>query len=118
MAAYCTAMEVAKRDLEGVDADTKTSANTLGYLLLKKSGLDREEKNLVLARADETFDFAKVSTTLKNLFPNGSKARREGGLRSREPRRWAYQAEDGDEEAVDEDDDEWYAQDAEGYWYE
>ena len=118
MAAYCTAMEVAKRDLEGVDADTKISANTLGYLLLKKSGLDREEKNLVLARADETFDFAKVSTTLKNLFPNGSKARSGGGLRPREPRRWAYQVEDGDEEAVDEDDDDWYAQDAEGYWYE
>ena len=89
MAAFCTAMEVAKRDLEGVDAETKISANTLGYMTLKKSGLSKEEKNLVLARADETFNFAKVSTTLKNLFPSGSKHRDGGGLRVREPRRWA-----------------------------
>ena len=74
MAADCTAMEVAKRDLEGVDPDTKFSADTLGYMVLKKSGLDREEKNLVLARPDETFNFTKVRTTLNNLFPSGSKS--------------------------------------------
>ena len=55
MAAYCTAMEVAKRDLENVEADTRISTNTLGYLTLKKSGLDREERNQVLARAEVTF---------------------------------------------------------------
>ena len=71
MAAHCAAMEVAKRDLETVAEATKISSNTLGYMVLKKSGLDREEKNLVLARADETFDFTKVSTTLNNLFPLG-----------------------------------------------
>ena len=47
MAAFCTAMEVAKRDLEGVDENTRISANTLGYLTLKKSGLSKEENNLV-----------------------------------------------------------------------
>ena len=60
MAAFCTSMEVAKRDLEEVDSDTKVSANALGYLVLKKSGLTKDERNLVLARAEETFDFAKV----------------------------------------------------------
>ena len=117
MVAYCTAMEVAKRDLENVDEDTKIRSNTLGYMVLNKSGLDREEKNLVLARADDTFDFTKVSTTLKNLFPSGSKSRSGGGLRPREPRRWAYSVEDGEEEAEDYDDDYW-TQDADGYWYE
>ena len=116
MAALCTAMEVAKRDLEQVDTDTKVSTNTLGYLVLKKSGLTKDERNLVLARAEETFDFAKVSVTLKNLFPHGSKGR-DTGIRPREPRRWAYPAEeDGDDQPDEECEDEYWVQDAEGYW--
>ena len=58
-----------------------------------------------------------MSTTLKNLFPNGSKSRSGGGLRPREPRRWAHPVEDGDEEAQDYDDEYW-TQDADGCWYE
>ena len=58
-----------------------------------------------------------MSTTLKNLFPTGSKSRSGGGLRPREPRRWAYPVEDGEDEAEDYDDDYW-TQDADGYWYE
>ena len=87
-----------------MDADTKISANTLGSMVLKKSGLDREEKNIALARADETFNFTKVSTTLNNLFPTGSKSRSGGGLRPREPRRWAYPADGNDEEFEDGED--------------
>ena len=71
----------------------------------------------MLARADETFDFTKVSTTLKNLFPSGSKSRNGGGPRLREPRRWAYSVEDGEEKAEDYDDD-YCTQDADGYRYE
>ena len=68
MAMYLTAIEVAKRDLEAVDTKTKISQNELGYHALKNSGLSREEQRMVLSRADETYDFAKISHTLKNLF--------------------------------------------------
>ncbi|CAK0808101.1 unnamed protein product [Prorocentrum cordatum] len=98
MAAFCTAMEVAKRNLEEVDPDTKISANELGYHTLKRSGLDKDERNLVIARADETFNFQKISTTLKNLFPRG-------GGRHR------------DEDQNVEHDGYW-VQDDDGYWYE
>ena len=69
MAVYLTAIEVAKRDLEAVDTKTKISQNELGYHALKNSGLSREEQRMVLSRADETYDFVKISQTLKNLFP-------------------------------------------------
>ncbi|CAK0827876.1 unnamed protein product, partial [Prorocentrum cordatum] len=98
MAAFCTAMEVAKRNLEEVDPDTKISANELGYHTLKRSGLDKDERNLVIARAEETFNFQKISTTLKNLFPRG-------GGRHR------------DEDQNVEHDGYW-VQDDDGYWYE
>ncbi|CAK0825490.1 unnamed protein product [Prorocentrum cordatum] len=116
MAAFCTAMEVAKRNLEEVDPDTKISANELGYHTLKRSGLDRDERNLVIARAEETFDFQKISMTLKNLFPRGGGKHRE--RQARAGWRWANYA-DGDPTA-DEDDtvDEYWVQDDDGYWYE
>ena len=77
MAMYLTAIEVAKRDLEAVDTKTKISQNELGYHALKNSGLSREEQRMVLSRADETYDFAKISQTLKNLFPRGTHSGRQ-----------------------------------------
>ena len=79
MAMYLTAIEVAKRDLEAVDTKTKISQNELGYHALKNSGLSREEQRMVLSRADETYDFAKISQTLKNLFPCGTHTGRQTG---------------------------------------
>eukprot|EP00959_Pyramimonas_sp_CCMP1952_P358113 7498417-Pyramimonas_sp.AAC.1 len=64
-------MEVAKRNFEGVGPDTKISANELGYHALKRGGLDKDERNLVIARTGETYNFQKISTTLRNLFPRG-----------------------------------------------
>eukprot|EP00959_Pyramimonas_sp_CCMP1952_P174326 3643161-Pyramimonas_sp.AAC.1 len=59
-----------------------------------------DERNLVIARAEETFDFQKISTTLKNLFPRGGGKHRE--RQARAGWRWANYA-DGDPTA-DEDD--------------
>ena len=77
MAMYLTAIDVAKRDLAAVDTKTKISQNELGYHALKNSGLSREEQRMVLSRADETYDFAKISQTLKNLFPRGTHTGRQ-----------------------------------------
>ena len=86
MATFCAAMEVAKTNLEEIDSDTKTSDNELGYWALEKSGLDKDEKQMVLARADETFKLSEVSDTLKNMFPRGSPHRGKDA-RPREHRR-------------------------------
>ena len=118
MAAFCTAMEVAKRNLEEVDPDTKISSNELGYHTLKRSGLDKDERNLVIARADETFDLGKISTTLKNLFPRGGGKHRGQGARPGW-RQWAMQALDESGHADEEDPPgEYWVQDDDGYWYE
>ncbi|CAK0798713.1 unnamed protein product [Prorocentrum cordatum] len=120
MAALCTAMEVAKRNLEEEDPDTKISANELGYHTLKRSGLDKDERNLVIARANETFNFQNISTTLKNLFPQsgGRHPDRQG---SRTSWRWANY-NDGERDPEDEDQnvehDGHWVQDDDGYWYE
>ena len=79
MAMYLTAIEVAQRDLEAVDTKTKISQNELGYHALKNSGLSREEQRMVLSRAEETYDFARISQTLKNLFPRGTHTGRQTG---------------------------------------
>ncbi|CAK0904441.1 unnamed protein product [Prorocentrum cordatum] len=120
MAAFCAAMEVAKRNLEEVDPDTKISANELGYHALKRSGLDKDERNLVIARADETFNFQKISTTLKNLFPRGG-GRHRDRQGARPSWRWAnYNV--GERDPEDEDPnvecDGYWVQDDDGYWYE
>ena len=78
MAMYLTAIEVAKRDLEAVDTKTKISQNELGYHALKNSGLSREEQRMVLSRADETYDFVKISQTLKNLSPRNAHWKADG----------------------------------------
>ena len=84
MASYLTAIEVAKRDLEAVDTKTKISQNELGYHALKNSGLSREEQRMVLSRAEETYDFARISQTLKNLFPRGHTHWKADGTTSNE----------------------------------
>ena len=66
-----TALEVAKRHLEAVDTATKISQNELGYHALKYSGLFRDAQRVV-SRAEETYDFVKISQTLKNLFSRGT----------------------------------------------
>ncbi|CAK0847357.1 unnamed protein product [Prorocentrum cordatum] len=120
MAAFCTAMEVAKRNLEEVDPDTKISANELGHRTLKRSGLDKDERNLVIARADETFNFQKISTMLKNLFPRGG-GRHRDRQGARTSWRWANY-NDGERDLGDEDKsvehDGYWVQDDDGYWYE
>ncbi|CAK0806782.1 unnamed protein product [Prorocentrum cordatum] len=113
MAAFCTAMEVAKRNLEEVDPDTKISSNELGYHTLKRSGLDKDERNLVIARAEETFNFQKISMTLKNLFPRGS-AKHRGQVRSG----WRWTMNTEEEPPDEEDPGEYWVQDDDGYWYE
>ena len=124
MQAFCASMEVARRDLQQVDPATKISDNELGYWTLKKSGLDREERRAVLARADETFDFTKISQSLKNLFPTGSTSRRTADRHG--GRRWGYVADgDYDEDDYYEDFDDYkscgdeamWTQDDDGYWY-
>ena len=132
MAMYLTAIEVAKRDLEAVDTKTKISQNELGYHALKNSGLSREEQRIVLSRADETYDFTKISRTLKNLFPRGTHTGRQTGQhqtrhqqrgalpRSRTGSRWVHLAAeeyDCDDEEQTYEDAMW-VQDDQGYWYE
>ena len=132
MAMYLTAIEVAKRDLEAVDPKTKISQNELGYHALKNSGLSREEQRMVLSRADETYDFAKISQTLKNLFPRGTHTgrqteqhqtrhrQRRAPPRFRQGSRWAQLAAeeyDYDDEEQTYEDAMW-VQDDQGYWYE
>ena len=78
MAMYLTAIEVGKRDLEAVDTKTKISQNELGYHALKNSGVSREEQRMVLSRADETYDFAKISQTLKILSPRNAHWKADG----------------------------------------
>ncbi|CAK0825150.1 unnamed protein product [Prorocentrum cordatum] len=112
MAALCTAMEVAKRNLEEVDPDTKISLNELGYHTLNRSGLDKDERNLMIARAEETFNFTKISTTLNNLFPRGGNKHR--GQNARAGWRWTINVHDGEPRHADEGD----AHCDDGYWYE
>ena len=129
---YLTAIEVAKRDLEAVDTKTKISQNKLGYHALKNSGLSREEQRMVLSRAEETYDFATISQTLKNLFPRGTHTGRQTGQhltrhqqrrappRFRQGSRWAHLAAeeyDYDDEEQPYEDAMW-VQDDQGYWYE
>ncbi|CAK0884198.1 unnamed protein product, partial [Prorocentrum cordatum] len=118
MAAFCTAMEVAKRNLEEVDPDAKISANELGYHTLKGSGLDKDERHLVIARADETFNFQKIGATLKNLFPRGG-GRRWDRRGSRTSWRWANY-NDGERDPDDEDQnvehDGYWVQDGDDGW--
>ena len=105
MAAFCTAMEVSKAKLEAIDADTKISANELGYHTLRQSGLNKEEKKMVLGRAGETYAFDKAQSTLKNLFPSGGvhsrgAAQASGGKPFR-PRRGANHIDGEDHEEDD-----------------
>ncbi|CAK0831810.1 unnamed protein product, partial [Prorocentrum cordatum] len=120
MAAFCTAMEVARRNLEEVGPDKKIRANELGYHTLKRSGLDKDERNLVIARADETFNFQKISTTLKDSFPRGG-GRHRDRQGSRTSWRWANY-NDGERDPEDDDKnvehDGYWVQDDDGYWYE
>ncbi|CAK0849447.1 unnamed protein product, partial [Prorocentrum cordatum] len=71
MAAFSTAMEVARRNLGEAGPGANISSSELGYHALKLCVLDTDLRNLAFARADETFNFGKISTTLKNLFPRG-----------------------------------------------
>ena len=120
MTAFCTSMEIAKKDLECVDDQTKISQNELGYWTLRKSGLDREERRMVLAQAGETFDFAKISATLKNLYPQGTTARKHDGFHRPSGKgrsHWTHLAEDQDLEEHMEHDEAMWIQDDDGYWY-
>ncbi|CAK0822266.1 unnamed protein product, partial [Prorocentrum cordatum] len=94
LAAFCTAMEVARRNLEEVDPDTK-------------------------ARADETFNFVKISTTRKNLFPRGGCRHRGQGNRT--GWKWTMHANDTENGQADGEDPhrgKHWVQDDDGYWYE
>ena len=132
MAMYLTAIEVAKRDLEAVETKTKISQSELGYHALKNIGLSREEQRMVLSHADGTYDFAKISQTLKNLFPRGTHTgrqteqhqtrhqQRRAPPRFRQGSRWAHLAAeeyDYDDEEQTYEDAMW-VQDDQGYWYE
>ena len=87
---------------------------------------------MVLSRADETYDFAKISQTLKNLFPRGTHTgrqteqhqtrhqQRRAPPRFRQGSRWAHLAAeeydyDDEEQAYE---DAMWVQDDQGYWYE
>ena len=132
MAMYLTRVAVAKRDLEAVDTATKIYQNEHGYHALKNSRLSREEQRMVLSRAEETYDFAWINQTLKNLFLRGTHTGKQTGQqqtghqqcrappRFRQGSRWAHLAA----EEYDHDDEEqpyedvMWVQDDLGYWYE
>ncbi|CAK0873736.1 unnamed protein product [Prorocentrum cordatum] len=92
MAAFCTAIDVTRRNLEEVGPDTKISSNELEYRALKRSGLDKDERDLVIARADETFNSVEISTTPENLFPRGGSGHR--GQENRAGWKWTVHAND------------------------
>ncbi|CAK0858741.1 unnamed protein product, partial [Prorocentrum cordatum] len=102
MAAFCTAMEVARRLLEEVNPDTKISSNELGYHALKRSGLDMDERDLVMARADETLNFAKISATW-TMHADDTETGRANGEDQHNGEYWV-QADDGHWHERDDDD--------------
>ncbi|CAK0877498.1 unnamed protein product, partial [Prorocentrum cordatum] len=119
MAVFCAAMEVARRNLAKVGPDTKISSDELGHRALKRRGLDKDERNLVIARADETFNFATISTTLKNGFPRGGSRRRGQGKRT--GWKWKMLANDtetGQADGEDQHNGEYWVQGDDCYWYE
>ena len=62
---------MARANLEKIDTGANIRDNELGYWTVKKSGLDGDEKRMVLARADESFTSSKISTALKSMSPRG-----------------------------------------------
>ena len=64
------------RQLQKEDKTTTISGNILGYLALNRSGLSDREKTFVLGQTGSSYDFDKVSSQLRNLYPEGTQDRR------------------------------------------
>ncbi|CAK0897251.1 unnamed protein product [Prorocentrum cordatum] len=50
-----------RRNLEEADPDTRISSNECGYHTQKRSGLDKDERNQVIASVDEMLNSVKIS---------------------------------------------------------
>ena len=93
MADYCVRRNTDWDELTKVSSDTSVSSDLRGYMLLRFSGLSRQEQTQVLSSAGNSYELKGIEASLRLQHPYAQRYNRE----RRGPTAYAVDAEQDDE---------------------